>query len=79
MSTTLDETGTVGEDLTGRFFTDEEADRYRHINSDYGLAIALGLRDKNVFQGTFNEAAYIKRRTRNKAARKSRRINRRRK
>lgn len=79
MSTTLPDKVILDDkevDVTRRLLTDEEADRYRHINSQYGLMIAMGLRDRNVYQGTFNEAAYTKRRTRNKAARKSRRINR---
>lgn len=64
-------------DSTQRFLTDEEADRYRHVNSQYGVAIALGMRHMNVYQGTFHEGRYTKRRTRNKLAKKSRKINRR--
>lgn len=65
-------------DITRPLLTDAERDRYRHINSNYGLMIAYGLRTMRVFQGTFDETAYVKRRTRNRAARKSRRINRKR-
>ena len=63
-------------DYTRSFLDDEERDRYRHMNSQYGLMIALGMRKMNVYQGTFHEGRYLKRRTRNRLAKKSRRINR---
>lgn len=70
-------TATAQRDITSPFLDDVERDRYRHINSNYGRMIALGMRHRNVYQGTFDETAYVKRRTRNRAARKSRRQNRR--
>lgn len=66
------------DDLTKPLLTDKERTRYRHINSSYGIAIALGLRHKQVWPGTFDETAYRKRRARNRVARRSRAINRRR-
>jgi hypothetical protein len=70
-------TATAERDITRPFLDEADRTRYRHVNSDYGRAIANGMRTMRVYQGTFNEAAYLKRRTRNRAARKSRRINRR--
>lgn len=71
-------TATLERDITQPFLDDAERDHYRHTNSAYGRMIALGMRGMRVYQGTFDEKAYLKRRTRNRAARKSRRINRRR-
>jgi hypothetical protein len=63
-------------DITKPQLSADERDLHRHINSSYGLAIAVGMRHMNVYQGTFREGAYTKRRTRNRLARISRRINR---
>lgn len=66
-------------DLTKPLLTDNERHRYRHINSAFGHAIAIGLRDRPVWQGTYDQAACERRRARNRVARRSRAINRSRK
>jgi len=64
--------------MTKPLLPDDERGRLRHTNSSFGIAIALGLRDKQVWPGTFDVTAWRKRRTRNRLARRSRAINRRR-
>lgn len=78
-------------DITQPFLTAEEAEQarlhWRHVDSSWGRSIAYGLAHKfapdeaplghHVWPGTFQTAAYRKRRTRNRLARASRRINRR--
>ncbi len=63
-------------DITQPFFEDRE--RFRHTDSSWGRAIAYGLQHKRgVWLGQQDEKAVARRRARNKAARASRKINRR--
>lgn len=65
-------------DISRPLLDDAETRRYRHVNSEYGRSIAYGMRHMKVYEGTFNLTNYIKRRRKNKQARKSRAINRKR-
>ncbi len=65
--------------MTAPFLTDAERHRYRHVNSQFGIAIAIGLSRKSsdeIWQGQFDPIACAKRRARNRVARRSRAINR---